>query len=97
MHIIVIVSVPQQTEKSTDATSGVVSDVCASTNQEITGRIKELEIFGLEGNGPTFDKDSTSKLDNSYMRLAAVILSHFVFHVLLRLLGCACSAVRFVM
>uniref|UniRef100_A0A8R1XUW0 RPAP1_N domain-containing protein n=1 Tax=Onchocerca volvulus TaxID=6282 RepID=A0A8R1XUW0_ONCVO len=64
--------VPQQTEKSTGRAKGVTSDVCASTNQEVTDRIKELEIFDLEKNSSVFHEDSKiKKLDSSYMRLAA--------------------------
>uniref|UniRef100_A0A0R3RGJ7 RPAP1_N domain-containing protein n=1 Tax=Elaeophora elaphi TaxID=1147741 RepID=A0A0R3RGJ7_9BILA len=64
------ITVPQQIEKSTNAKSDITSDVSATMNQEVTDRIKELEIFDLEKN-PTFCEDSTSKLDDSYMRLAA--------------------------
>ncbi|VDP11607.1 unnamed protein product [Onchocerca flexuosa] len=64
--------VPQQAEKSTGRTSGVTSDICTNTNQEVTDKIKELEIFDLEKNNSAFHEDSkTNKLDSSYMRLAA--------------------------
>ncbi|VDN91242.1 unnamed protein product [Brugia pahangi] len=59
------IPVPRQTKKPTDAT------VCASTDQEVTKQIKELQIFDLVQNDPTFHKDSTNKLDDSYIRLAA--------------------------
>uniref|UniRef100_A0A1I7V6V6 RPAP1_N domain-containing protein n=1 Tax=Loa loa TaxID=7209 RepID=A0A1I7V6V6_LOALO len=62
--------IPQQTRKSSDTTVSVTSDVCLSTNQEVTNKIKELEIFDLE-QSPTFHKDSVSKLDDPYVRLAA--------------------------
>ncbi|KAM3727666.1 RNA polymerase II-associated protein [Dirofilaria immitis] len=67
-----IEQIPQQTEKSANTASDVASNMCANTNQEVTNKIKELEIFDLEKNNSAFHKDSkTNKLDDSYMRLAA--------------------------
>ncbi|KAL3990597.1 RPAP1-like N-terminal family protein [Acanthocheilonema viteae] len=65
------ISVPQQIGKSTGETNNVISDICTNTNQEVANKIRELEIFDLEKNNPAFHKDPISKLDDTYVRLAA--------------------------
>uniref|UniRef100_A0A1I8EF81 RPAP1_N domain-containing protein n=1 Tax=Wuchereria bancrofti TaxID=6293 RepID=A0A1I8EF81_WUCBA len=65
------IPVPRQTKKPADAIVCAASSVCASTDQEVTNRIKELQIFDLVQNDLAFHKDSTSKLDDPYIRLAA--------------------------
>lgn len=54
-------------------------------NQEATDKIKELEIFDLGKDNLAFHKESTNKLDDPYIRLAAVI-----FHILSALIFYSC-------
>lgn len=93
IYVTAIVSVPQKIEKSTNTAKDVTSDVSPSTDQEVASRIKELEIFDLEKNNSTFYKDSTStsKLDEPYIRLAAVIL-FYLFRSTLKFIGLCCSS-----